>query len=443
MIDSSDGRKPTDGNPVVTQWLIGELRRLKAGAGLGYVALAERTNFSKSALQRYLDGSRLPPRQAVQAISDACGGDTGQLVALWDLVCDSATSQLPAMQPGCNLMPAQLSHDIPDFVGRAAEIDRLHRLQSDRAETPAIIVITGGVGVGKSALAVRFAHQVADRFDGQLFCDLGGFRLPHPPARPEQVLGRFLRALGVGNEQLPAEPDEQASLLRSKLAGKRVLMVLDNAATVEQVRPMLPGGPGCLVLVTSRSRLGGLVARNGARQIILDALSEDEAVALLAKSLDVELSEADRRSAVSVAHSCERLPLALRIAAGRIITRPHLTLAHLASQLAVEERRLDLLAADDDDTTSVRSAISSSYDALPPETARILCLLATRLGNMITVPAAARLICATVDQVRAHADVLANASLIRQINHDWYRLDDLLRIYATERISADYGRSAG
>lgn len=429
------GRSAADG--VYARDLAGELRVLKAASGLGLVQLAALTSFSKSALERYFNGKVLPPQQAVEAISRVCGGDTARLVALWELAYKPPRAAAADSPAGRQQRPAQLPHDVAGFTGREAELARLLALLPGGGRAVVISAIGGAAGIGKTALAVHFAHQVADRFPGgQLYINLRGFDPDHAPLLPSQALAQFLRALGLAPQHLPTEPGEQAALFRSQLADRRMLIVLDNAANIEQVRALLPGAPGCLVLVTSRNRLGGLVARHGAHHIALDALTPAEAIDLLAVTVGAERVAAERGAAAEVARLCGYLPLALRIAAEHITTRPHLTLADLIDDLANEDRRLDVLTTGDE-TTAIRMAFSWSYQALPADAAQAFRLLGLHDGPDITTSAAAALTGITAQRVRRLLDVLTTAHLIEQTGRDHYHLHDLLHIYAAERANAE------
>ncbi|MEO3825285.1 tetratricopeptide repeat protein [Actinomadura sp. B10D3] len=333
--------------------------------------------------------------------------------------------------------PRQLLAPISNFVGRTVELTALTRLLDESRGAPVVIsTISGTAGVGKTALAVHWAHQVRERFpDGHLYVNLRGYD-PGPQMAPGHALDGFLRALNVPAEEIPAEVEEKAGLYRSLLDGRHVLVVLDNAATAEQVRPLLPGSPGCLAVVTSRSRLSGLVARDGAKRISLDPLSPDEAIGLLRQIIGDARVDDDPAATAGLARGCAYLPLALRIAAERVATHPHIGLADLAGDLADEDARLDLLAADEE-ITAVRSVFSWSYQALSPRAARLFRLLGLHAGPDISLQAAAVL--ADVDPVTARGllDTLANAHMLEESAPYRYRFHDLLRVYAAERAAVE------
>jgi len=290
------------------------------------------------------------------------------------------------------IVPAQLPGDVDVFTGRAAELAELDRLlttapiRTDAADkaggdstSVVISAVSGTAGVGKTALALRWAHQVRAEFsDGQLYVNLRGYD-PDQPLSAGYALAGFLRALGVPGAEIPPEVDERAAAYRSLLDGRRILIVLDNASSVEQVRPLLPGTPSALVVVTSRDALAGLVARHGARRLDLDLLPPEDAVALL-RALIGERAEAEPDVAVTLAGQCVRLPLALRVAAELAAARPSTSLAQLVGELADEQRRLELLDAGGDPRTAVRAVFSWSYRHLPAEAARAFRLIGLHPG---------------------------------------------------------------
>ena len=260
--------------------------------------------------------------------------------------------------------PAQLPADVAAFTGRAGNWPRL-TCRPTPSPAVAITVVSGTAGVGKTALAVRWARQAAGWFpDGQLYVNLRGYD-PGQPVPPADALAGFLRALGMAGQQIPPGDDERAAAYRSLLDGRRMLVLLDNAASVEQVRPLLPGCPSCLVLVTSRDSLAGLVARHGARRIDLDILPQSDALGLL-RALIGDRVDAEPDAAAALAAQCARLPLALRVAAELAAGSQESSLAELAGELADEQRRLDLLDAGGDARTAIRGVFSWSYRHLPP-----------------------------------------------------------------------------
>jgi DNA-binding SARP family transcriptional activator len=334
--------------------------------------------------------------------------------------------------------PRQLPRDPAAFVGRELEYRELAALAEQAADAAQICVIDGAGGVGKTALAVHAGRRLAPLFpDGQLYVDLRGFGPRLSPMPPAEALTGFLRALGVEPAGVPSDLDEQAALYRSLLAERRVLILLDNAADAAQARPLLPGAPGSLVLVTSRSRLSGLTAREGAARLTLRPLAPAEAVSLLGSILGHERVRAEQQATADIAARCGLLPLALRVAADRAASRPRVALADLAGQLADAQARLDILNVGEEDVTAVRAVFSWSYKALAPGAARMFRLLGLHTGPDISVPAAAAL--AAVDDAEALRllELLAAAHLIEEAQPARYRLHDLLRAYAAEQVRAD------
>jgi DNA-binding SARP family transcriptional activator len=333
-------------------------------------------------------------------------------------------------------VPRQLPRDPGAFVGRERESAALRTLAAQAAGTALICVIDGVAGVGKTALALHAGRRLAASFpDGQLYADLCGFG-PRQPIPAAEALTGFLRALGADPAAIPAALDEQAAMYRSLLAGKHLLIVLDNAADPGQVRPLLPGAPGSLVLVTSRGRMSGLTARDGAVRLTLGPLAQAEATLLLGTIVGPARVRAEPGAVTDISMRCSYLPLALRIAADRAASRPRLTLSDLAGQLAAAHDRLDVLNADEDDATAIRAVFSWSYRALKPGAARMFRLLGLHTGPDISVPAAAALAGTGAAEARYLLELLADAHLIDEALPGRYRLHDLLRAYAAERAHA-------
>ena len=365
------------------------------------------------------------------------------------------------------VVPRELPHDVVDFHGREKELASLQAIAAGAAVTRdgggaagagktegpggaagrAVVIsaIDGMAGVGKTALAIRFGHMVAARFpDGQLYANLRGFDPRGKPAAPADVLARFLFALGVDATRLPAGVEELATLYRSVLAGRRVLVLLDNAVDAAQVRPLLPGSTGCLTLVTSRNRLDGLMVRDGARRVSLDVLRPPDAVAVLRSILGPRqvagsAGECADSAAAEMARLCGYLPLALRIAAQRAATHPHVGLAELVDELSCEHGRLDLLSDGDDEMAAVRAVFSWSYRALDAPAARLFRLLGLHPGGTLSTAAAAALAGGDVSggAVAGQLETLGRAHLIDEIGPGRYRLHDLLHVYAWERANAE------
>jgi DNA-binding SARP family transcriptional activator/tetratricopeptide (TPR) repeat protein len=331
--------------------------------------------------------------------------------------------------------PRELPPAVPGFTGRLAELQTLTRLLDRPGAQPAgtvvISAIGGTAGVGKTALAVHWAHQVADRFpDGQLYVNLRGYD-PGQPMPATDALAGFLRSLGVPGQDIPPEAEQRAARYRSLLAGQRMLVVLDNAGSAEQVRLLLPGTQACAVLMTSRDALAGLVARDGAARLDLDVLPFEEALTLLRTLIGARV-DADPGAAAALAGQCCRLPLAMRVAAELAASRPDMPLAALTAELADLRTRLDLLDADQDPRAQVRAVFSWSYRHLDTTAARAFRLLGLHPGPDFEPYAVAALTGATVPKARRALDVLVRAHLIQPARHDRHGMHDLLRAYARE-----------
>jgi DNA-binding SARP family transcriptional activator/tetratricopeptide (TPR) repeat protein len=338
-------------------------------------------------------------------------------------------------------VPAQLPPDVAAFVGRGRELEQLRTLLegTDRHGPVVISAINGAAGIGKSALAIHLAHRLADRFpDGHLYANLHGATAGLAPLEPLEVLGRFLRALGVDREQVPAGLDEAAALFRSQAAGRRLLVVLDDGATVDQVRPLLPAGPGCGVLATSRETLASL---DGASHLQLDVLDRAEAVALLGSLAGPARVAAESGAAEALVELCGRLPLAVRIAGARLAARPTWTVQTLLRRLATSHRRLDELAVGDQ---AVRASFEVSYQGLrsvgrPGEAgdARLFRLLGLLDVPDVTVPVAAVLAEQPPVTAEAALERLVDGHLMETPSAGRYRMHDLLRLFARERCAAE------
>ncbi len=347
---------------------------------------------------------------------------------------DPAAGQHPVVP---RHLPAATRH----FAGRSGALTALTALAAEAAGTAqatVIAVIDGTAGIGKTTLALHFAHQVADRFpDGQLYVNLRGFDPAGPPVTPAEAIRLFLDALAVPAGRVPGGLEAQAGLYRSLLAGKRMLVLLDNARDVDQVRPLLPASPGCLVIVTSRSQLTSLVAAEGAFPLTLDVLAEAEARELLTRRLGPEPVAADPSAADELIRLCARLPLALSIAAARSASQPGLSLAALAADLRGARGRLNALDAGHP-VTNVRAVLSWSYQQLDAATARLFRLLGLHAGPDIAAAAAASMAGLPLDGARRSLGELARVHLLAEHAPGRFSSHDLLRAYAAEQTqSAD------
>ncbi|MEU7719187.1 AfsR/SARP family transcriptional regulator [Streptomyces tibetensis] len=344
----------------------------------------------------------------------------------------------PAFQPA---RPAQLPADLPTFAGRDPELDLIGNLLPHDGSPPSTVVISaiGGMGgIGKSTLAVHWAHRVADRFPGgQLYVNLRGFDPTGSALTPDEAVRGFLDALGVPPMRIPAGLDAQVALYRSLLARRRVLILLDNARDTEQVRPLLPGSPGCLVIVTSRNRLTGLVAGEGAHPLTLDQLSPAEAHDLLARRLGADRLAAEPRAANEIVARCGRLPLALAIVAAHACAHPAFPLSAIADEVSESHGSLDAFTGGDDITTDVRAVFSWSYKALSAPAARLFRLLGLHAGPDISAPAAAALAGLAPREARGLLAELTRAHLLTEHFPGRYTLHDLLRVYAAERVGVE------
>jgi DNA-binding SARP family transcriptional activator/Tfp pilus assembly protein PilF len=342
------------------------------------------------------------------------------------------------------VIPRELPADVPGFAGRVDALkilDDLLTSASDRPQAPVMITaIVGTAGVGKTALAVHWAHRIVNRFpDGQLYVNLQGYSPNGRAVTPAEAIRGFLDALGVPAERIPPSVVAQAALYRSLLADRRMLVVLDNAKDADQVRPLLPGSPGCRVVVTSRHHLTSLVAAEGARPLSLDLLSVEEAWQLLARRLGSDRVAAEPGAVEDVITRCTRLPLALAIAAARAATAPQLPVAVLASQLLDTRNRLHTLT-DHSPATDLRSVLSWSYNALADQAARLFRLLGLHSGPDITALAAASLADIPVERASTVLIELTNAHLLTEHVPGRYVFHDLLRAYATElALATDSG----
>jgi len=332
-------------------------------------------------------------------------------------------------------VPRQLPASAAAFSGRKAGLAELDELLTvmNGSSGPVVGVVTGTAGVGKTTLAVHWARRVSDEFvDGQLFADLRGYH-PGQALSPDRVQARFLRTLGVRGEDIPTEADELTAMYRSTIDGRRLLMVLDNANSADQVRPLLPSGPGCLAVVTSRDALLSLIAVDGASRVDLELFDMAEARELLARRLGPERLAVEPQAADDMIAASARLPLALAIAAARAVIDRGAPLSALAEQLRGGLDAFDTAS----DLTDVRAVFSWSYHALSPDAARMLRLLGLHPGPHLTAPAAASLGGLPVKTAGKLLDELLRANLVIEPVPGRFALHDLMREYAAELLSAE------
>ena len=379
---------------------------------------------------------------AAGAGEDTPSGEPRGTIAVGSIREIAATPGTPVPEAGAGPLPrpAQLPADIRDFTGRDAHVRHLCEMlvQDDAGHGPGavrIAVVAGTAGLGKTALAVHAAHQVRASFpDGQLYVDLFGASLQ--PAAPGEVLARFLRDLGVDGDKVPSGDEERAALYRTTLAGRRVLVLLDNARDAAQVRPLLPGSASCAVLMTTRNRTPDLASM---RFVHLDVLDDTDALTLFSRIVGDERPAAEPDATAEVLVTCAGLPLAIRICAARLAVRTQWKIATLAQRLRNERRRLDELEVGD---LAVRASFKVSYDALRAgkygaDPARTFRLLGLWQGQSISLPAAAALLGEPEDDVADALEALVDANLLESPAPDRYRFHDLLRFYATERAQAE------
>ncbi|UED85788.1 AfsR/SARP family transcriptional regulator [Streptomyces profundus] len=334
---------------------------------------------------------------------------------------------LPAQQssaPTPSIRPAQLPAAVPDFTGRASFVAELGaQLSSAGGQVMAVSAVAGIGGVGKTTLAVQVAHAARDHFpDGQLYVDLQGAGAA--PADPAAVLASFLRALGISDQSIPDGVDERAALYRSLLDGRRVLTLLDNARDAAQVRDLLPGTPGCASLITSRLRMVDLA---GAHLVDLDVMSPDEALTLFTRIVGDERVRGERKAAMAVVGACGFLPLAIRIAAARLVARRTWTVSTLARKLSDERRRLDELKAGDQ---AVKATFELGYGQLEDEQARTFRLLGLTEGPDISLAAASALLNRDAETTEELLESLVDTSLVESAAPGRYRMHDLVRLFA-------------
>jgi tetratricopeptide (TPR) repeat protein len=416
--------------------------------------LAKQLGLSRAQLYAILAGRITRPPdwdRVVRPLVDACTrGDPGALATwrrrhavltgVWEEL--RRRDRLPAADADADppraqviRVPRELPPAVACFTGRDAELAALTGLLAAPPEdqSPAMVIsaIGGTAGVGKTALAVQWAHLVAERFpDGQLYVNLRGYD-PDESVSVADALAGFLRALGVAGHEIPAETEGRARLYRSMLAGRRTLVLLDNARDADQVRPLLPGDPGCVAVVTSRDTLSGLVARDGARRLDLDVLPLADAVGLL-RSLIGGRVDQDLGAAAALADLCARLPLALRIVAELAAARPSAALAVLGAELA--ESRLDLLDAGEV-RAEMRAVFSWSLQQLADDATKAFALLGLHPGGDLDIYAAAALTDASTGQARRMLSLLHRASLVQEFGPGRYGMHDLLRAYAREQAT--------
>jgi tetratricopeptide (TPR) repeat protein/transcriptional regulator with XRE-family HTH domain len=411
----------------------GDVRAHRQRLGLTQEELAAKTGISVRAIRRIESGHTAPRPQTVRLLAGVFGLSGGERERF---------TQAAAGDPGRAMaaaVPAQLPADVSHFLGRVAQLEWLDdAIARPRTGTTTMVVsaVAGTAGVGKTALAVHWAHKVRDQFpDGQLYVNLRGYD-PHRPVAASEALVGFLTALGVAGTDIPSNLDDQSARYRTAITGRRMLVVLDNAGTVEQVRPLLPGSASCVVVVTSRDSLAGLVVVDGARRLELDLLPLPDAIALLRRLIGARV-DAEQDATHELAQLCARLPLALRIAAELVAASPDRSLGELVAELADQRRRLDLLDVGGDPRAAVGPVFSWSLRHLSPAVVRTFGLLGHHPGPDFDAYAAAALAGIEVTEARDTLERLAQAHLVHREGSDRYGMHDLLRAYASGLTEAE------
>ncbi|MFD9701502.1 ATP-binding protein [Lentzea sp. NPDC059081] len=380
--------------------------------------------------------AKLEPMTDIGEVHNEVGTVIGRVVQAGSI--GQVVMSAPATPP----IPQQLPGRVRDFAGRRQETAALRRHlpeRGDGVETATVLVLHGTPGVGKSTLAIWWAHEIKYKFpDGALFADLRGFG-PGSPATPGTVLSGFLAAMGVPNADVPTDTDAQAALFRSILADRRTLVLLDNAASAEQVRPLLPAAAECLVLITSRKTLHGLSVGNGAMDIPVGLFEIDEAFEFVAGIIGTEHAVRERTSVEKLVEICARLPLALRIAATRVASNRFVEVADV-----VREIRGGLGAFDwsGDERSAITQVFDWSYRQLTPPQARMFRLVGSHPAVEFGPHAAAALDGGGLDKVAGLLEKLADEHLLDQVGPQRYRVHDLLHTYAASRTADEYERPA-
>jgi DNA-binding SARP family transcriptional activator len=348
---------------------------------------------------------------------------------------------LPATPSADRIRPAQLPADLRFFTGRSTELARGATHVRDQANGMPILAYDGMPGVGKSALAVHLAHQLSGDFpDGQLYTDLHGYARAGQPADPAEVLRDLLIILGVDRATIPAGRDARAALFRSLLAGRRMLLLLDNARDADQVLPLLPGAGGNAVLITSRTRLTSLATQQGAHLATLDVLTAADARECLRARLGAERVAAEPTAADEMVERCGRLPLALAVCAARVTANPGRSLQSMVTELKQSSGTLDAFS-DDHIDHDLRCVLARSYRLLTPGAARALRLLSLHPRPEITTESAVRLIGVPASQVVDQLKELARARLLGRDGSDRYRMHEIVRAFAAELRQATGGEA--
>nr|WP_083466279.1 BTAD domain-containing putative transcriptional regulator [Kibdelosporangium sp. MJ126-NF4] len=364
-----------------------------------------------------------------RALREELGADPGpELVATHEAV---LRHDVLPNAPVPAAVPAQLPADVAAFTGRADELAEMDRLMGRTGDEPVIVCLTGTAGAGKTATAVHWGHRVRDRFpDGQLYLDLCGYD-PGEPMPSTDALAVLLTALLPTGTEIPLRSAERSARFRTEIASRRMLVMLDNAATVEQVRLLLPGTRSSVVVVTSRDSLAGLVALHGADRIELDRLPAADAFALLRRLIG-ERVDAEPEAAAALAERCVRLPLTLRLAAEHAVSRPGTPLSRMVDELRAAQRTLDVLSGGSDQRAAVRAVFSWSLRQLSAEASHAFAVLGHHPAPLFDAHVLSALADCPLEQAQRLLDVLVRAHLVHSVAADRYGMHDLLKAYAVE-----------
>jgi transcriptional regulator with XRE-family HTH domain len=412
------------------------LRALRRSAELSQQELAERSGLSIRTISNLEAGrTQWPYPDSVGRLADALGLRDTQRADF-----TAATQRRLGHDPrpartcaGHPCIPQLLTAPVPAFTGRADELKTLSRMLGDPGGKTLVTVVTGTAGAGKTALATHWAHEATGQFpDGQLSVNLRGSGPSGPPVTSPDAARLLLEALGIPAGRLPDTAEAQLGLYRSLLAGKRILIILDNARDSAQVRPLLPGSPSCRVIVTSRIQLPGLTAIDSARPLTVNTLTTTEARQLLARRLGPARTAADPPAVEQIIGSCAGLPLALCIVAARAELRPDLPIARIAADLA-SQPALDAFTDTADPEADIRASFTWSYQQLDNDAARIFRLAGLHPVASLEPHAVAVLTGMTPELARRTLETLARASLIQAAGNEHYTMHTLLRAYALEQ----------
>lgn len=422
--------------------LAARLNALRAMTGLSLRELQQHTHSSDSSLSRYFAGRIRPPWSVVQALCKLAGEDPTTVRPLWAAAgrhFPPPPAAVPQAAAAITTVPRQLPAAPRHFVGRTAETAAMSRSLAETSSP--LFVIVGAGGIGKSALALAWAHSAAADFpDGQLYVNLRGFDPVGVPVPPDECLGGFLDALGVPAERRPASRAERAAAFRTLTADKKLLVLLDNAADSDQVRELLPGGPACLTIVTSRTRLAGLVASEGARPLGLTPLPEDEAFTYLQARLGADRVDREHTALEQLVTYCGGLPLALAVVTARLVLEPDLDAAALAARLGDSRAALSELAVADD-AVDLRAVFSWSHRMLTPAAASLFSTLGLHPGPSFSAATVLAVAAAPGPEAEAALRELVGTHLLSADADGRYRFHDLVRLYAAERAETDLNES--